>query len=172
MKTLFGGRSQLMRGNFHFTLRTLLLVSIPCFSLLAWFGNTFQRARRQHADVEQIRSFGALVEYDTRSRENGAQRWIQRWLGEDFFSSVFWVDYGFAFSTDSSRVTDADLEPLERLPRLARLSLCGLRITDAGMVHVSQLTELTNLDLRHTLITDDGLKYLRAIEKAPETGTW
>lgn len=55
------------------------------------------------------------------------------------------------------RVTDAGLEHIARLPRLARLQLSGLGITDAGLMRLKDLPELESLDLQRTAVTVSGL---------------
>jgi hypothetical protein len=59
------------------------------------------------------------------------------------------------------KISDADLAPLESLPRLRRLYLGGAHITDAGLAHISRLAKLQKLYLAGTPITDAGLERLQ-----------
>lgn len=56
-------------------------------------------------------------------------------------------------------IDDEDLERAD-LTRARRLNLCGTKVTDAGLVHLSRLPQLRELDLRYTHVTDEGLRHL------------
>jgi Leucine-rich repeat (LRR) protein len=66
---------------------------------------------------------------------------------------------------ESTRVTDASLAHLAKLPNLQVLVLAQTSITDAGMVHLAQLTNLEELHLAGTKVTDAGLNRLRSLKK-------
>ena len=61
--------------------------------------------------------------------------------------------------------TDADLDRVVQLERLASLNLNGSSITDEGLRQLKNLGDLEVLDLRNTPITDDGLEHLQAFPK-------
>ncbi len=60
---------------------------------------------------------------------------------------------------------DADLTPLESLPKLRILYLGASSITDAGLEHLQGLTQLETLNLERTHLTGTGLKYLEGLRK-------
>jgi Leucine-rich repeat (LRR) protein len=59
-----------------------------------------------------------------------------------------------------TRVGDASLEALSRLPSLRRIDLGKTLITDAGLRHLASARALTSLDLGLCTLTDDGLRAL------------
>jgi tRNA A-37 threonylcarbamoyl transferase component Bud32 len=68
---------------------------------------------------------------------------------------------------DATRVTDAGLRHLTRLPQLETLVLTGGSVTGEGLRHLAGLPALTWLDLSRTSLTDGGLAALvdfRALE--------
>jgi len=69
-----------------------------------------------------------------------------------------------------TRVTDADLEPLQILKDLRLLNLYGAHISDAGLRYVGLLTSLQTLYLNDTPITDAGLQQLQLLTKLQELG--
>ncbi|CAI5462113.1 unnamed protein product [Closterium sp. Yama58-4] len=65
---------------------------------------------------------------------------------------------------DRTKVSDAGLRYLTRLPSLIILSLTGcMSVTDAGMVHVGRLTGLQSLWLDGTAVMEDGLQQLTGL---------
>jgi hypothetical protein len=69
------------------------------------------------------------------------------------------------FPSDQDQVQDADLQALEPLrEHIAQLVLARTRITDAGLVAVAKLPRLVQLDLRETAVGDAGMAHLA---KAP-----
>ncbi|MEC8929195.1 MAG: hypothetical protein VX705_08290 [Verrucomicrobiota bacterium] len=61
---------------------------------------------------------------------------------------------------DDSRISDACLAGLGKLPRLAKLHLGVTGITDKGLQQVTRLRRLTSLNLSGTQTSDAGLKEL------------
>lgn len=59
-------------------------------------------------------------------------------------------------------------EHLAKLPPLANqlvwLNLAGSKITDAGLAHIAKLPKLTKLHLENTAVSDEGLKHLANLE--------
>ena len=49
--------------------------------------------------------------------------------------------------------------------RLQKLNLQGTRVTDAGLAHLARMPRLEFLDLRDTQVTDAGLAHLSALER-------
>jgi hypothetical protein len=65
--------------------------------------------------------------------------------------------------TDST-LADADLEAIDGLASLERLTLNGCpNLSDRGLVHVRNLAKLTTLTLERTKITDAGLENLKGL---------
>ncbi|MDB5391893.1 MAG: hypothetical protein JWM11_7539 [Planctomycetaceae bacterium] len=60
----------------------------------------------------------------------------------------------------STKVQDADLAALEKLPRLQNLFLGRTKISDAGLGHLQKASHLETLSLNSTAVTDDGIKRL------------
>ncbi len=59
-----------------------------------------------------------------------------------------------------SRITNADLAEIAKLPELAELNLSYTRITDQGLEALAPLSSLNRLYLSETQITDAGLQHL------------
>ncbi|MEO2018142.1 MAG: hypothetical protein ABGZ53_27635 [Fuerstiella sp.] len=60
-----------------------------------------------------------------------------------------------------SRLSDSDLELLNRVPSVSRLDLDNTSITDAGLVHLHGLWNLQILDLTGTNVSDDAVAALQ-----------
>jgi hypothetical protein len=63
-----------------------------------------------------------------------------------------------------TKVTDAGLEHLTKLPALKWLILDGLPVSDDGLKTLSAAKSLTLLSVSRTKVTDRGLKHLRALD--------
>ncbi len=81
---------------------------------------------------------------------------LRQILGDDTFGGVESVDFW-----NLSRVTDADLGHLARLPRLQHLQLDNSQVTDAGLVHLAGLKGLKYLNVSKTQVTDAGVAELQ-----------
>jgi YHS domain-containing protein len=68
-------------------------------------------------------------------------------------------------SLGGKQITDAELEQLKALPKIAQLNLANTSITDAGLAHIVGLAELTHLHLEKTAVTDAGLPHLKNLAK-------
>lgn len=142
---------------------------------------------------------GRSLDYEPDSyEENGevvefAPPWYYRWLGQDYFRTVFQVDFGPCEYDDLSSpnaealrslsdlpglkrvildphwlgpprgVPDADLAELRGLKSLERLFLRRREFSDDGLAHLAGLTNLRYLSLDGTAITDRGLVHLRGL---------
>jgi hypothetical protein len=62
----------------------------------------------------------------------------------------------------SSKVDDAALAELKRLPDLQFLGISGDRVTDTGLAHLKELKNLRRLALYTPRVTDAGLEHLNA----------
>ena len=65
-------------------------------------------------------------------------------------------------------LTADDLETLNHLPTLSRLTLDESRVTDAGLTPLAGLEGLRHLSLQRTAITSDGLASLAGLEQLEE----
>jgi hypothetical protein len=72
-------------------------------------------------------------------------------------AQVTWLDLS------GTRVTDAGLATLARLPNLTRLSLGNTAVSDAGLRHLAALVRLEYLNLFDTRVSDAGVGALRAL---------
>jgi hypothetical protein len=70
---------------------------------------------------------------------------------------ITWLDLS------GTRVTDAGLVTLARMPNLTRLSLGNTTVGDAGLQHLAGLAHLEYLNLYGTRVSDAGLGALRAL---------
>src|SRR5687768_6340316 len=68
-------------------------------------------------------------------------------------------------SLGGKQITDAELEQLKSLPKIAQLNLANTAVTDAGLPHIAGLAELTHLHLEKTAVTDAGLAHLENLAK-------
>ncbi len=116
--------------------------------------------------VEALRASnpGATVLYDQQRpgdsrNESGWRDWARRQLGDDYVSTVTGAELYYT--------TDADLECLNRFPRLKWLSLVrSVDLTDAGLAHLGQLTSLETLSLWDAeQVTDAGLRQLEPLTR-------
>ena len=91
----------------QFSLRTLFVLLTVLCVFCAWLKVTVERARKQREAVSALKTAGAIVHYDfdyDRFGKRIAQpkapgpAWARKFLGDDFFASVFRV-----YFSDTSR---------------------------------------------------------------------
>jgi hypothetical protein len=154
---------------FQFSLRSLLLFVLLVSVGMSWFAVKMQQAKRQKEAVAAIERLGGEVFYDYQYRvldvhtifvteaQPPGPEWLQRLLGNDFFSTVTFV----RFIRRKVNVNDAELEHIiNDLPQLRFLDLPGTEVTDAGLERLGKLSGLQSLILSDTQITDAGLQHL------------
>jgi len=81
--------------------------------------------------------------------------WLHRLL--PVAEQVTWLDLS------GTRVSDAGLSALARMPNLTRLSLANTAVGDAGIRHLAGLARLEYLNLYGTRVSDAGLDALRGL---------
>jgi len=153
--------SRFFKTKAQFSLATLLLmvavVAVPC----GWLARDIERARRQRAIVEAIRSHGEAFYFNTweptykKFPASLVNKWVVPTLGYDFVDDIIWVE---CHST-----TDVELEQLQDSTQLHHLNIGGSEVTDAGLKHLKGLSELSDLGLEGTGITDAGLAHLKGL---------
>ena len=62
---------------------------------------------------------------------------------------------------DGSNVTDAQLTPLSKLPKLSYLNLYNTKVSDTGLKALQRCTSLQKVFLNHTLVTPAGINELK-----------
>jgi hypothetical protein len=153
------------RRWFRFSLRTLfVLVAIVAVLL----GIHVRGVRNQEAAVERILELGGYAFFEYQCDESGVAlpeprrsqvsprgpQWLRSWLGPHHFNAVVAVGLG------GTQATDDDLECLEELPRLKRVSLSPSRIGNDGLVHLKNAHDLRYLSLERTQVDDGGMKHI------------
>ena len=87
-------------------------------------------------------------------------------LLEPIAAYVLWLD------VSRTRVTDAGLVSVAKLPNLTRLDLNHTGVTDAGLARLASLTHLESLNLYGTVITDAGLDRLKGLTRLRTLHLW
>ncbi len=153
------------RRRFQYSLRTLFLVMFLACIGMSWVGVKMQQARRQREAVAAILRVGGFVWYDYQVDSSGmgiqgaqppGPKWLRSLLGDDLFTAVAVVQF-------QRKVTDAGLEPLERLPYVHTLGLSATQTTDAALKHLRGLKQLHTLVLDGTQVIDAGLGHLKGL---------
>ncbi len=162
---LWFGVSLVLRRQFQFSIRSLLVGVMVVAVACSWFSVKMQQARRQREVVGAIEMMGGYVVYYYQFDANGfflpwpaeppGPAWLQNLLGVDFLSYVRDLRY--------EQATNAELKNLKGMTSLRHLGLAGTQVTDAGLVHLEELTSLQFISLRSTQASDAGLVYLKGL---------
>ena len=147
---------------YQYSLRSLLIFVTLFAVACSWFAVKMGQAKRQREAVEILLKLGGLAEYDCACDSPYVQHhlpegrppisapiWLQKWLGDDFFTNVV--------SLYPRHIADADLEYVTDLPRITAIGLPFNKITDNGLKQIQVLHQLQFLDLQSTEVTDAGL---------------
>ena len=156
---------ELVRQRCRYSLRQLLTLVTVIAICLGFFSQSLWQARKQQQVVEIIVRLGGSVAYEYRNNDEDwfqtraggptLPSWLLRFLGEDVFAHVGYVDLR------GSSVRDADLERFgDALPELGGVALHNSQITDAGLEHLARLDNLWTVDLNGQQATRKGLAYL------------
>ncbi len=163
--------------RFQYSIRQLLSFTLLCALACGFVAYKIRKANRQRNAAARLRESSADLYYDYQvislgepdcgeggDIDEGAVPTepvlLRELLGDDFFHEVVRVDLK----------TDAEMEQLESLPGLRRLSVDQLglpvaTLSDTGLRHIEGLTRLEVLDLLGSDITGAGLQYLEKLTR-------
>jgi hypothetical protein len=171
--------SLLFRWRFQFSIRSLLVLTVAVALPCSWLAGEMKTAREQKKAVAAMQALHGWVLYDYQvffdrayTDENAKPpepAWLGALLGNDFFHDAAELRLD---GSDADKITDADMEPLERLPGLQSLNLDRTAVSDKGLEHVKGMTRLRELCLRCPRVTDAGLKCLAGLTKLEQLWLW
>jgi hypothetical protein len=121
------------KSKSQFTLATLLFAVVAIAFPSAWLARDMQRAREQQELLRM--DYTQAFHKDKTYLSDGADEWLTKLFGQDFFRDV------------------------------ARLSLTDVEVTDAEMVTLGAATDLRYLDLKPTKVSADGWRQLRQLSQ-------
>ncbi len=164
------------------SVRGLIVLVLVIGAGLGWLVHS---ARVQREAVAAIQRAEGTINYEWEL-SNGkyiqgarpcAPRWLVELIGIDYFGHVTVVELSV-----STKLTDATIEQVGRLTRLAELVLIespfsdplrddtkgltnpgGSQVTDASLVHLKALSKLSSLTLNGSRFTDAGLVHLKGL---------
>lgn len=124
-----------------------------------------ERAKKQKADVSEIRKSGGAAFFDwqlhafdsLRTQEPPLPVWLRELLGEDFFASVVEVHL------EPCSIPDALLSHVKALPQLRDLDIEGIELTDTQLEHIGELIQLRFLAIRYPKVSGCERKGLNAL---------
>ncbi len=159
----------------------LLTVLVGATSLTIWVKLRVESAKHQRRAVAEIEALGGEVWYDYQKVETtGRHRhtfhsdpkapppglaWLRHLIGAEYFQKVAYV------AARETKVSDADLLVLRKLPCLEGVDLAKTAISDAGMKHLEGLN-LKSLCLNDTQVTGRGLRHLKEMKSLVKLGLW
>lgn len=147
--------SQRHLTRWQLSLRYLFVVTLLAAIVVLLTLRPLETRRRA---VEALAARGGTITYG----EPTAPTWVPDRLRNRVFFSVRSVALvGHKFS-------DEDLELLEPLSEVQRLTLNGSQISDVGLESLRSLTELTKLALVHTKVSNSGLSALSGLNSLRE----
>ena len=125
----------------QFSLRSLLIFVTLFGVACSWFAVKMGQAKRQKQIVEILEKYGCGIEYDGETHTSNewfiedtlAPKWLQDWLGLDFFSHVSCVIDGKGMLTDENSVC------LKGLTHLKSLLLSNSQLTDTCLENIKEL---------------------------------
>lgn len=166
----------------------MLVLVIACCGL-AWWSSQTRLMSRQQSAVLQIRKLGGNASYAHQLNGKSPAKTsaiLQCVLGNVVMSPVVKVSWHAVHASDedagvlvdlpyltdlrlnSTRLSDAGMQPLTQLSGLQRLDLWCSQITDQTMPHLSKMHRLQRLSLFSTQVTDEGLRFLETLHHLEE----
>lgn len=151
-------KPRLKRRRLQFSLAALLL-AVTIIGL--WLGPIVNRVRHQQQVVAQVHALGGIVAYahERNGSEPGGPAWLRRWLGDDYFRSVWLIEL------QGTAANDDLVEQISRLPGVEHLGLTETQITDASLMHVARMQNLKALSVGFNPISNHGLTHLAPLDK-------
>lgn len=157
--------SLLFRWRFQFSISFLLVLTVAVALPCSWFMAEIERAKKQKADVSEIRKSGGAAFFDwqlhafdsLRTQEPPLPVWLRELLGEDFFASVVEVHL------EPCSIPDALLSHVKALPQLRDLDIEGIELTDTQLEHIGELIQLRFLAIRYPKVSGCERKGLNAL---------
>jgi hypothetical protein len=165
----------------RFSLASLLLVVTAVGVFLAPIVN---RVRHQQRVIASVNKLGGQVHFVQEAKSRAEDPgWLRRWLGDDYFRTVRYINLQGHAATDDlvagivalggleefnlgkTKITNDSLRHIAKLKNLKALDIGFNKITNDGLVHLGPLEELVHLDLDVTEITDEGLSALQKLPK-------
>lgn len=180
------------RRCFHFSLRTLLIVTAVVALGCALLTPLIEQKRKEREATDAIIKSGGRVVYDYQIAIDGefadgaepppGPSLLRALLGDNFFGEVSVCVAGPDMTDDgmeaikafvhlrelvleATEITDGGMKRLGRLPELEKLNLNATRITDAGLVNLKAMTQLRELKLGSTRVTNAGLQSLSGLSQ-------
>jgi hypothetical protein len=174
----------LVRCQYRFRLRTLLLVMVVLGAFLAVLGNRLHLAARQHQAIRALWQENSDAAYWLSTREDSKWFcWLIQCLGFDPFAEITDLDlrsdgavavftqhpteFAGVRAIDFDNISDQGLQHLASSPLLRNLESIGLHggtFTDAGLKHLAGAENLKLLMLNGcSQITDAGLAHLEQL---------
>jgi hypothetical protein len=177
----------------QFRLKTIfvlvVIVAVPCM----WLKSKMERKHKERAAVAEIKRLGGHVYYDWQipdpDEEPPGPVWLRKLFGDDYFSSVWYVeilrtqfDDGWlvhqvndewlvhleplsdltAVCIPNAKITDTGVQYLTRFKKISFMNLTRTKMTDAGLAHCNRLTGLKDLHVYETGVTAAGIADLQA----------
>ncbi|MCE5229858.1 hypothetical protein LLG95_09710 [bacterium] len=140
----------------------LMLVLISCVVMPTRSGWRAGREQAQKEAVAAVLALGGEVMYDfQRPNPNQPNVFDPNAVPGDPNAFHRVVRVGLR----DTRVTDADLALLDKLPDVENLDLTNTSVTGAGLIHVRGLKKLAYLGLWNTQVDDEGLKNIQHLTK-------
>jgi Leucine-rich repeat (LRR) protein len=160
--------SLIFRRRFQFSIRSLLVLTVAVAIPARWLAGELQAAREQSEVLQEIFVLGGNAgdDYYEDSPYSNQQilgsapfpAWLLNVLGDEFFNNTTIIDVA------GLKVTDTDLEPINRLRQLRFLYLSHTQITDIGMNYIKELDKLQDVRLNGTQVTDTGVERLKEMK--------
>jgi hypothetical protein len=148
----------------QFSLKFLFFLTTVVAAVVAiWLGQ-IQRVGRQRRFVAVIEPLGGEVWYSYQVDADGdgipsavppGPAWLRRWVGDDYFASIYGVSV--------PAITDTQLAVFDDLNNLRELDIYSHGLTDKGVRRLAWFKRLTRLTVRGNF-SASGLEALAALK--------